>query len=81
MGIAGVGDSPSCGVTHELDVKRALPVVASFDMATVDRETFRERAVRQCLVEGQGFYVEALQRELDRRQLAIPFLEYDPLGP
>lgn len=74
--ILGVDDSPSCGVRRTLDLKRALPVVASLDMSTVDRETFNARAVRDCLAEGQGLFVAALRRELARRALRPPLLEH-----
>lgn len=80
VGILGVGNSPSCGVRQTLDLARALPVVASLDVATVDRRTFNERAVRGCAVEGEGIYIQELRRALVRRQLAVPFLEYQPPG-
>ena len=76
LGIVGVDDSPSCGVRRTVDLRRALPVVASFDMSAIDRETFNARAIRDCFVEGQGFFVAALRLELDRRKLPPPLLEY-----
>jgi len=75
VGIVGVDDSPSCGVRRTLDVKRALPVIASLDDA-VDRETFNARAVRDCLVPGRGFFISALRRALARCSLEVPMLEY-----
>src|SRR5512140_1003560 len=80
VGVLGVGNSPSCGVRQTLDLARALPVVASLDVATVDRRTFNERAVRDCAVEGEGIYIQELRRALSRRRLAVPFLEYQPPG-
>ncbi|MBK6466429.1 MAG: hypothetical protein WAT25_04315 [Paracoccaceae bacterium] len=76
VGIVGVGDSPSCGVTHTLDLERALPVIAGIDLDTIDPPTFTERAVQACMVEGKGLYVAALQRELTRRKMNVAFLEY-----
>ena len=75
VAVVGVDDSPSCGVRRTLDVKRALPVIASFD-EDVDRETFNARAVRDCLVAGRGFFIDALRRALARRALDVPLLEY-----
>jgi uncharacterized protein YbbK (DUF523 family) len=80
VGVVGVGDSPSCGVVHTLDVRRALPVVASFDPNTIERAAFNDRAVRACIVRGRGMFIEALQRELVRRGLEVPFREHDPLA-
>lgn len=76
VGVVGVGDSPSCGVAHTLDVRRALPVVASFDVDTIERSVFNERAVRACIVEGRGLFIESLQRELARKRIHVPFLEH-----
>jgi predicted secreted protein len=78
VGIVGVGDSPSCGVLHTLDTKRSLHAVASFDLNAIDRQTFNERAVRACVVEGEGLYIKALRRQLRRRALSVPFLEHRP---
>lgn len=75
VGVVGVDDSPSCGVRRTLDVKRALPVIASFD-EDVDRDTFNARAVRDCLIAGRGFFIDALRRALARRALDVPLLEY-----
>ena len=77
VGIVGIGGSPSCGVDRTLDLKRSLPVLASTPIDQLDRETFNERAIVRCLAEGQGLFIEALERELDRRGLHVPFLEHD----
>jgi uncharacterized protein YbbK (DUF523 family) len=78
VGILGVADSPSCGVRHTLDLARALPVVASLDVGSIDRRTFDERAVRGCAVEGEGLFINELRRALERRHLTVPLLEYQP---
>jgi len=78
VAVVGVGDSPSCGVEHTLDLRRSLPVVASFDLNAIEGPTFNERAVRACIVEGEGLYIEALRRQLARRGLAVVFREFSP---
>jgi len=78
IGFVGVADSPSCGVTRTLDVRRALPVVASFDLDTLDAKTFDDEVIRACRAVGRGYFVEALQKELARRGLHVPFSEHDP---
>jgi uncharacterized protein YbbK (DUF523 family) len=67
--IVGVGDSPSCGVHHTLDLARALPIVAAFDVDSIERRAFNEKAVRACVVEGEGLYMQALRRQLANRKL------------
>ncbi len=78
VGSVGVGDSPSCGVFHTLDLKQSLPVVASLDVETIDRLTFNERAVRAYVVDGEGMFMAALRRQLSRRGLNVPFFEEVP---
>ena len=45
-------------------------------LSATDRETFNARAVRECLVAGQGLFIAALRRELMRRAIGVPFLEW-----
>jgi predicted secreted protein len=78
IGIVGVGDSPSCGVLHTLNINRSLQAVASIDLNGIDRQTFNERAIQACVVEGGGLYIKALRRQLGRRGLTVPFLEHQP---
>ena len=74
--VLGVADSPSCGVRHTLDLDRCLTAIASFDLSSINRRQFEERAVHGSRIEGTGLYVEALRRELDRRRMTIPFFEH-----
>lgn len=78
VGIVGVGDSPSCGVHRTLDLRRALPIVTALDTDAIDARTFDEQVMRKCVIEGQGWFVEALRHELARRKLDVPFLEHAP---
>jgi predicted secreted protein len=76
--IVGVGDSPSCGVRHTLDLARSLPIVAEFDVASIERRAFNDQAVRACIVDGQGLYMRALRARLERRGLSIAARDHDP---
>ncbi len=76
VGVIGVGDSPSCGVRHKLDLRRALPVVAALDLQTVDTRTFNMRAVRDAIVEGEGVFIQALREQFRRRQIAVEMDEH-----
>jgi uncharacterized protein YbbK (DUF523 family) len=78
VGVVGVGDSPSCGVDHTLDLRRSLPVVASMDVETIDAATFKEHAVRSLLEPGEGLFIAALRRQLRHRGLSIAFTEHVP---
>jgi len=77
VGVVGIGGSPSCAVNRTLDLKRSLPVLATTPVEQLERETFNDAAIVQCLTDGQGLFIQALKRELDRRRLHVPFLEHD----
>ena len=77
IGIVGVGASPSCGVTTTLDLRRSFEVIASCPVAALDRKTINERAVSDCRAAGEGLFMRTLGRQLSRKGLAVPFLEYD----
>lgn len=77
VGIVGVGSSPSCGVSTTLDMRRSLAAVAARPVETIDRRTFNREVVVACRVQGEGLYVRTLRRQLERRGLAVPFLEHD----
>jgi hypothetical protein len=71
VGIVGVGGSPSCGVWTRLDLGRSLEVVAGCPLARLDRRLMNEAAVAACLSEGQGLFMEALQRQVRRKHLTV----------
>ena len=70
----GIDGSPSCGVTRTLDLRRSLPIIAS---SAIDRDALNRQAIAACVTPGAGMFFEALRRELRRRHLEIPFLEFD----
>jgi predicted secreted protein len=77
IGIVGVGASPSCGVTTTLDLRRSFEVVASCPVAMLDRRAINERAVVDCRAAGEGLFIRTLQRQLSRKGISIPLVEYD----
>lgn len=77
VGIVGIGTSPSCRVTTTLDLRASLEVVAACPAAALTREVMNEQAVLGCRRAGKGLFIKALDRELTRRGLSLPALEYD----
>lgn len=77
LGVVGVGGSPSCGVNTTLDLRRSFEAVAACPLAMIDRRTVNERAVVACRAAGEGLFIRALKRELKRRRVDVPFVEYD----
>jgi alpha-1,6-mannosyltransferase len=76
-GIVGIGASPTCGVSTTLDLRRSFDVVAGCPLVAIDRRLVNERAVEACRVPGEGMFVWALRRALQRRGIEVPFLEHD----
>lgn len=79
VGIVGVGGSPSCGVCTTLNLWRSLEVVASCPIARLERGVMNEEAIAACLSEGEGFFIEAIQRRLKRKNLTIRLYEHNLL--
>ena len=79
VGIVGVDGSPSCGVTRTMDLSRALDHLCEIDPDTI---TVAEMTaiVRDAGAPGRGLYIEALQRQLHRRGLEVPYLAHDLLA-
>ena len=77
LGVVGVGGSPSCGSTDTLDLREAFEIMARCPLAQIDRTTVNERVVLGCRTPGEGLFVRALRRELARRRVDVPFVDYD----
>lgn len=76
-GIIGIGSSPSCGVTTTLDLRASLDVVAACPLAALTRDVMNEQAVLACRQSGEGLFMKALDRELERRDLTLPAYQHD----
>jgi predicted secreted protein len=75
-GIVGVGGSPSCGVCTTLDLERSIEVIASCPLADIKRQTMNDEAIASCLVKGEGLFIKAIRRQLERKHLPLTFLEH-----
>ena len=76
IGIVGIEGSSSCGV------RKTLSLPKSFDLtAKIQVESFTVDAmnaiVRQCLMDGKGFFTTMLQKELKKRRLNVPYVAHD----
>jgi predicted secreted protein len=80
VGIVGVGASPSCGACTTLDLGRSIDALAGCPRAQLDREFVNRHAVAAAVVPGEGMYLRALRRELDRRGVRVAFYEHDLLA-
>ncbi len=77
LGIIGVRGSPSCGVHDTLDLHKGAAFIGLLTPDEVERERLNRDGIRAAMVPGRGYYIAALQAELDRRGLEVPFYEHD----
>lgn len=76
VGVIGIDGSPSCGVNTTLDLVRSFDLAARMDIASVNVEQMNA-IIRQSLTHGRGLFTLALQRELTRRGIDVPFDAHD----
>ncbi len=76
IGVIGIDGSPSCGVNNTLDFKRSFELTASMDVKSVTVEQMNT-IIRQSLTEGRGLFAAALQKELKKRHIDLPYHAHD----
>lgn len=77
IGIIGVAGSPSCGVSTTLDIKKSIEFLANTDIDDLDRKKMNESGVKELLIKGKGFFIEALKDELGKKNITVRFYEHD----
>ena len=77
VGIVGNRGSPSCGVSMTMDLEKSFDFIAGLDMDTLDREKATKFLIEECILEGRGFFIEALEDELHKRDMKVRFYEHD----
>ena len=79
IGVVGIDGSPSCGVGKTLDLERSFDSLASVDTASITAEKMNA-IVRRNLIVGSGLFTDALEEELRKRRIKVPFLAHDLIG-
>lgn len=77
LGIVGNKGSPSCGLSMTMDLRKSFDYIAGLGMDTLDREKAVKFLIEECLFEGRGFFIEALENELQKRDMKVKFYEHD----
>jgi len=75
-GVIGIDGSPSCGVNTTLDIEKSFELTASIDVESVTVEQMNA-IIRQGLTNGKGLFADALQKELKKRHVDIPYGAHD----
>ena len=71
-----INGSPSCGVRTTLDVRQAIERLARINVDSVTSAELNT-IIRSCFTAGRGLFIAALQAELRRRIIDVPFFAHD----
>lgn len=77
LGIMGIAGSPSCGVTRAIDIRKSFEFLANTDMDGLNRKRMNELGVSKLIIEGRGFFIEAIEKELKKKNINVRFYEHD----
>jgi predicted secreted protein len=77
LGIIGVAGSPSCGVNMTLNMKKSIEFLANTELDELNREKINGPGNKELLIEGEGFFIEALKNESQKKNIKIRFYEHD----
>jgi predicted secreted protein len=77
VGILGIDGSPSCGVNKILDFEKSFEYLASIDVENLKPNKMNAHLYRNCISSGNGFFIAALKKELQKRDIKIRFYKHD----
>jgi predicted secreted protein len=82
IGVIGVDDSPSCGVTKNLDIMGIARNQKSLGITLDDVENPQLDKMKTILdsglIDGAGYFLGPIMEQLSRRSLNIPVIGFDP---
>lgn len=82
VGVVGVDDSPSCGVSKTMDIidlvrRHRMGGRPLEQLRCPDLETMRN-LIPGALFDGQGVFMQELAKEMKRRGLTVPMIGFSP---
>jgi predicted secreted protein len=66
IGIIGIDGSPSCGVKNNLNLRNSFEYLAKLPSDRYYRDKINQEIYAKCLTDGPGFFITALQQDVDR---------------
>lgn len=75
VGIMGVNGSPSCGTEQTIGFRQSLQRVVNLTSSATRHDM--NAIVLSSLTPGRGLFIDALQREIKRLGLNVPYLAFD----
>lgn len=75
--LVGIGGSPSCGVRTTLDLRGSTEALCRCPLADLDRRALNEDVIAAHVLPGEGMFVGALRRRLEKAGISVPLEEHD----
>ncbi len=79
VGVIGIGGSPTCGVNITLDLRK-FDLCMDLKLNEIERNSFNDLLYKELLKEGKGLFVEALENELQNKNMKVKFFEHSLLS-
>ncbi len=76
LGLVGVDASPSCGVCTTINIPKAVMSLGRITKDLTSSDDINQIVMKN-VEAGQGFYIERIKRELNKRGINIPFIAHD----
>ncbi len=74
LGVVGMNDSPTCGVTKTLDlIEYTRRLVISKDTGSTPKQIIQET-----LMDGTSFFIGSLMKEMEKRGLDVKVIGFEP---
>lgn len=79
IGVIGIDGSPTCGVKHRIDVKKAFDLYANKSLRGLSREGFNQSLYEECVSVGSGIFIVEMKKRLSRKKKTVPFYSHSLL--
>ena len=60
-----------------LDIRKSFEFLANTDTDDLNRKRMNELGVNELIIEGKGFFIEAIEKELKKKNINVRFYEHD----
>jgi hypothetical protein len=77
LGVIAINGSPTCGNSVSMDLQKSADLLINIDTNKIDKDDLNSKLYKNCLVNKEGLFIEALKKELWGRNISIPFFEHD----
>ena len=80
IGIIGFDGCPFCGVNAIMDSEKSFDFIAKTKLEELNREKLNEIFFKEIQINGEGFFIQALKKELQNKNSKVDFYALDFLS-